>query len=86
MFLKSIFLRFPTSKMNKLELTGTLAAHGLLFLGLCIACMYQSWKCVSLYNKGETSVKLIVIDPMAMRFPAVSVNSGFRQDVLGRFE
>ena len=72
--------------MNKSELSGKLAIHGLIFLALSIACVYQSWKCISIYNKGETSVKLIVANALYARFPAVSVNSGFRQDVLGKFE
>ena len=68
--------------MNNIQMTGTLVTHGVLFIGLIIACVYQSKKCVDQYLMKETSVKLIVIDAMDMRFPAISVNAGFRQDVL----
>ena len=68
--------------MNKIQMTGTLVMHVVLFIGLIIACVYQSKKCVDQYLMKETSVKLIVIDAMDTRFPAISVNAGFRRDVL----
>ena len=60
-------------------MTGNLVMHVVLFIGLIIACVYQSKKCVDQYLIKDTSVKLIVIDAMDMRFP---VNAGFRRDVL----
>ena len=70
--------------MNKLQLTGALLAHGLLFIGLCVACAWQSYKCLALYNLKETSVKMILMDATDERFPAISINKGFRKDALGK--
>ena len=84
-FLLNWILMFLLTRMNKLQLTGALLAHSLLFVALIIGCVYQSWKCIALYRLKETSVKMIVIDAKAMRFPAVSVNSGFRREILGNY-
>ena len=69
--------------MNQLQLSGALCAHTALFIALCIACAWQSYKCVALYGLKETSVKMILIDAMDERFPAISINPGFRADKLG---
>ena len=69
--------------MNQLQLSGALCAHAALFIVLCIACTWQSYKCVALYGLKETSVKMILIDAMDERFPAISINPGFRADKLG---
>ena len=70
--------------MNQIQLTGALAAHTVLFICLCLGCVWQSYKCVHLYLLKETSVKMILMDATDERFPAISINPGFRQDELGR--
>ena len=70
-------------RMNKIGLTWVVVGHGILFIGLLLACSYQCYKCIVLYNLKETSVKMILMDATDERFPAISINPGFRQDILG---
>ena len=70
--------------MNQLQLTGALITHVILFIVLCVACAWQSYKCLALYNLKETSVKMILMDATDERFPAISINPGFREDALGK--
>ena len=70
--------------MNQLQLTSALSAHIVLFIILCIACAWQSYKCIALYELKETSVKMILMDAMDERFPAISINPGFRPEMLGK--
>ena len=70
--------------MNRHQLTGVLLAHVILFSFLCIACAWQSYKCLALYNLKETSVKMIIMKASDKRFPAIAINPGFREDTLGK--
>ena len=70
--------------MNQIQLTGALAAHSVLFFCLCLGCAWQSYKCVHLYMLKETSVKMILMDATDERFPAISINPGFREEELGK--
>ena len=84
----SFFLNFITNNgnfsMKQLKLTGALVGHSVLFILLCLACTYQSWKCIALYNLRETSVKMILMDGTDERFPSIALNPGFRQEVFGK--
>ena len=68
-----------------IELTLSCICNGFLFLGLLIGCAYQSYRCILLYNLKETSIKMVLVDARDERFPAVAVNPGFKEDVLGGF-
>ena len=70
--------------MNLHHLTGVLVAHLIFFLFLSIACAWQSYKCLALYNLKETSVKMIIMKASDKRFPAIAINPGFREDALGK--
>ena len=63
---------------------GALTLHILLFFLLFLLFCWQGYQCWSLYRRGETSLQIRIKQAGTTRFPAISIQPGLDNRVMGR--